>query len=223
MGQYSDKKVGVILAGCGVYDGAEIHEAVLTLLHLDRAGAQIYCFAPDMPQHHVVNHTNGQEIAGEVRNVLTESARIARGKIENLSNIDIRSLDAVIFPGGFGAAKNLCTYAFQGNNFSVNSDIEKLITDMHTAKKPIGFICITPVIAAKVLGKYNPSLTIGSDEATANTIESSGGKHVNHDVNEIEVDMDNRIISTPAYMVDTNIVKVSTGIEKLVGKVLELA
>ena len=222
MGQYSEKKIGVILAGCGVYDGAEIHEAVLTLLHLDQTGAQVSCFAPNIAQHHVVNHINGQEIVSETRNVLTEAARIARGNIKNLSDIDTQSLDGIIFPGGFGAAKNLSSYAIYGDNFSVNEQIENIIKTMHSEKKPIGFICITPVIAAKVLGNYHPSLTIGSDEGTAKTIEALGGKHIIHQVEDIEVDPVNKIVSTPAYMIDTNISKVSKGIEKLVLKVLEL-
>lgn len=222
MAQYSDKKVGVVLSGCGVYDGSEIHESVLTLLALDKAGAQIICMAPDIPQHHVVNHLTGKEVKDESRNVLIEAARIARGKIKRMKEVNVADLDALIFPGGYGAAKNLCDFAFEGKDCRVNPEVARLIKEMHAAKKPIGFICIAPVIAAKVLGEYHPRLTIGSDEATAKAIEAMGGKHVIHKVDEIEVDEANRIVSTPAYMLGPNISNVAAGIEKLVLKVLEL-
>jgi enhancing lycopene biosynthesis protein 2 len=222
MGKYSDKKIGVLLAGCGVYDGAEIHEAVLTLLFLDRAGAQAICIAPNIPQYHVVNHISGNENVSEKRNVLTEAARIARGKIKNISDIGVDDLDGLILPGGFGAAKNLCDYAIKGNSFLVNKEVEILIKAMHSAQKPLGFICIAPVIAAKVLGEFNPSLTIGSDAASAETIEALGAKHINHKVDEIEVDLTNKIVTTPAYMLGPDISNVAAGIEKLVLKVLEL-
>lgn len=222
MAQYSDKKVGVVLSGCGVYDGAEIHESVLTLLALDKAGAQIVCMAPNIPQHHVVDHIVGQEVASESRNVLTEAARIARGDIKDMKDVSAADLDALVFPGGYGAAKNLCDFAIKGKDCAVNTDVERLIKEMHAAKKPIGFICIAPVIAAKVLGEYHPTLTIGSDEATAEAIEAMGGKHVIHKVDEIEVDETNRIVSTPAYMLGPNVSNVAGGIERLVLKVLEL-
>jgi len=222
MTQYSNKKVGVVLAGCGVYDGAEIHESVLTLLNLDKAGAQIVCIAPDIPQHHVINHVAGQEAVGESRNVLTEASRIARGDIKDIQKVNASDLDALIFPGGFGAAKNLCDFAFKNKDCSVNPEVERLITEMHAARKPIGFICIAPTIAAKVLGKHHPSLTVGSDEDTAGAIEAMGGKHVTHKVDEVEVDKDNKIVSTPAYMLGPSIRNVAAGIEKLVVEVLEL-
>lgn len=218
----ADIKVGVVLAGCGVYDGSEIHEATITLLALDKANAQIICMAPEVDQVHVINHQNGEVVEGTVRNVLTEAARIARGEIKNMKDIAAKDLDALIFPGGYGAAKNLCTFAFDEKDCKVNPEVERLIKEMHTEKKPLAFICIAPVIAAKVLGKFNPELTIGNDEGTTAAIEAMGGKHVVCAVDEIAVDEGNKIVSTPAYMLGPSISHVAKGIEKCVNKVLEM-
>lgn len=223
MAEYADKKVGVVLSGCGVYDGAEIQEAVLTLLALDRAGAEIICLAPDIPQYHVVNHISGQEVAGKTRNVLVEAARIARGSIKDMKEARAADLDALILPGGFGAAKNLSDFAVKGHDCTVNQEVERLIKEMHAARKPLGFICIAPVIAAKVLGEHHPKLTIGSDEETSRAIEALGGEHVTRRVDEIEVDETNKVVSTPAYMLGPNISDVAKGIERLALKVLELS
>ena len=214
-------KVGVVLSGCGVFDGAEIHEATLTLLFLDRAGAEIICMAPNVDQMDVVNHIKG-EAAGEKRNVLLESARIARGAIKDIMEVKAGDLDALIFPGGFGAAKNLCTFAVKGADCSVNPAVEKLIKEMHAAKKPIGFACIAPVIAAKVLGSFNPQLTIGNDKATAEAIEKMGGKHMVSPVDNAVTDQKNKIVTTPAYMLGPTISKVALGMERLVNEVLKL-
>lgn len=219
----SGKKVGVVLAGCGYLDGAEIHEATLTLLALDRAGAQIRVFAPDMPQMHVVDHRAGKPVEGERRNVLQESARIARGAAEPLSSARADELDALVFPGGFGAAKNLCTFAVDGRGLQVVPDVERIVRAMHEAKKPIGFICIAPVIAAKVLGDKKVRLTIGDDAETASAIESLGARHVVCKVDEIALDEQHKIVSTPAYMQGPTIARVAVGIDKLVAKVLELS
>jgi len=223
MPQYPGKKVGVVLSGCGVYDGAEVHEAVITLLALDKTKAQIICMAPDIAQLHVINHLKGEESVGESRNVLVEAARIARGDIKDIKGITADDIDALIFPGGFGAAKNLCDFAVKGKDCTVNQEVERLIKEMHAAKKPMGFVCIAPVLAAKVLGEYSPILTIGSDEATAAAIEDMGGKHVVRAVNEIAVCDANKIVSTPAYMLGPGISDVAPGIELLVLKVLELS
>jgi len=222
MTEHAGKKVGVVLSGCGVYDGTEIHEAVITLLALDKAGAETVCIAPNVSQHHVINHLNGEEVEGESRNVLTEAARIARGEVKDIKEVNAADLDALIVPGGFGAAKNLCDFAFKGKDCSVNPEVERLVKEMHAAKKPMGFVCIAPVIAAKVLGGYRPRLTIGTDEATAQAIEAMGGTHVSHKVDEIEVDETQRVVSTPAYMLGPTVSHVAVGIEKLVLKVLEL-
>ncbi|MCK4277711.1 MAG: isoprenoid biosynthesis glyoxalase ElbB [Desulfurellaceae bacterium] len=212
-------KVGVVLAGSGVMDGSEIHEAVLTLYFLDRSGAEIVCMAPDVNQLDVVNHLKG-EPSDETRNVLVEAARIARGDIKDIKEIKTSGLDALIFPGGYGAAKNLCNFAVKGADCIVNPEVERVIKEMHEAGKPIGFICIAPVIAAKVLGA---EVTIGSDKDTAAAIEKMGGKHVIREVEDIVFDGKNNVVSTPAYMLGPSISKVALGIGKLVDKVLELA
>ena len=218
----SAKTVGVVLAGSGVYDGSEIHEAVVTLLALDRAKVKIEIMAPDVPQMHVINHLAGQPAAGAIRNVLTEAARIARGSIKDIAQIKAKMLDALIFPGGFGLAKNLCDYAVKGAGCTVNTEVTRLIKEMHSAGKPLGFICIAPVIAAKVLGNLHPVLTIGNDPQTIADIEKMGGRHQLHLVDEIAEDIVNKIISTPAYMLGPSIAYVSQGIEKLVARILEL-
>jgi enhancing lycopene biosynthesis protein 2 len=223
MPQYPDKKVGVVLSGCGVYDGSEIHEAVITLLAIGKTKAQIICVAPDIAQLHVIDHLKGEESASESRNVLVESARIARGDIKDIKDITAEDIDVLIFPGGFGAAKNLCDFAVKGKDCTVNLEVERLIKEMHAARKPMGFVCIAPVIAAKVLGEHTPTLTIGSDEATAAAIEAMGGKHVIRAVNEIAICEVNNVVSTPAYMLGPGIGDVAFGIELLVLKVLELS
>ena len=217
------KRVAVILSGCGVYDGSEIHEAVLTLLYLDRDGAEILCFAPDKPQLHVVNHLTGQQ-AGENRNVLQEAARIARGKISPLSELKLDSVDAIIFPGGFGAVKNLCSYAIQGDDCEIDADVVRVIQEAVQKKKVIGAICIAPVVIAKALQPLGIKckLTIGDEEASANSINAMGSEHINTAVNDICVDDENKIVSTPAYMLGPSISHVALGIKKLVDKVLEM-
>jgi len=212
-------KVGVVLAGSGVMDGSEIHEATLALYFLDKAGAEIVCMAPDVDQLDVIDHLKG-EPSDETRNVLVEAARIARGDIKDIKEIKASGLDALIFPGGYGAAKNLCNFAVKGADCTVNPDVERLIKEMHEAGKPIGFICISPVIAAKVL---HAEVTIGSDKDTAAAIEKMGGKHVVRDVDDIAFDEKNNVVSTPAYMLGPSISKVALGIGRLVDKVLELA
>jgi enhancing lycopene biosynthesis protein 2 len=215
-------KVGVVLSGCGVFDGAEIHEAALTLLFLDKEGSQIICMAPDVDQMDVINHMKG-EAGSEKRNVLLESSRIARGDIKDIKDVKAADLDALVFPGGFGAAKNLCSFAVKGADCTVNADVQRLVKEMHSAKKPVGFVCIAPVIAAKVLGAFNPQLTIGNDKDTAEAIEKMGGKHVVSAVDSVVVDRKNKIVTTPAYMLGPTISKVALGIEKLIKEVLKMA
>ncbi|MEC9072610.1 MAG: isoprenoid biosynthesis glyoxalase ElbB [Myxococcota bacterium] len=223
MSEGTGKKVGVVLSGCGVNDGAEIHEATLTLLSLDRAGAQVVAMAPNVAQMHVVDHVAGAPADGEQRNVLVESARIARGAIRDMAEVDATELDALVFPGGFGAAKNLCSFAVDGASMTVNPDVDRLIKQMVDAKKPLGFICIAPVIAAKVLGELSPRLTIGNDEGTAGAMESLGATHVESPVEEAVVDQNLKIVSTPAYMLGPSIAPVASGIENLVEEVLRMA
>jgi enhancing lycopene biosynthesis protein 2 len=215
-------KVAVVLSGCGVYDGAEIHEAVITLLALDRAGAEIVCAAPNVDQAHVVNHVSGEVAAGERRSVLVESARIARGKIVDLAKLEAKSVDAAIFPGGYGAAKNLCTWAFKQDACEVNAEVARFIKEVHAARKPLGFVCIAPVIAAKVLGSVHPQLTIGNDQSTAGSVDKMGGRHVATPVRDIVIDREQKVVSTPAYMLAGRISEAADGIERLVKAVLEL-
>jgi enhancing lycopene biosynthesis protein 2 len=215
------KKVGVLLSGCGVFGGSEIHEAVLTLLALDKAGAEIVCMAPDMDQFHVINHLT-QEETKEKRNVLVESARIARGKIKNLKDVKASDLDALIMPGGMGAAKNLSNFALQGADAQVNPEVKRLLNEMVSAAKPIGAICIAPATLTKALSDKKPQVTIGNDLNTAQAIEKMGGEHKNCSVDMIHVDENNNIVSTPAYMLGPGIKDIAVGIEKLVNKVVSM-
>jgi enhancing lycopene biosynthesis protein 2 len=215
------KKVGVLLSGCGVFDGSEIHEAVLTLLALDRAGAEAVCMAPNMEQLHVINHLT-QEQTQENRNVLVESARIARGKIKNLMDVKASDLDALIMPGGMGAAKNLSNFALQGADAQVNPEVKRLLNEMVSAAKPIGAICIAPATLTKALSDKKPQVTIGKDLNTAQAIEKMGGEHKNCSVDMIHVDENNNIVSTPAYMLGPGIKDIAVGIEKLVNKVVSM-
>ncbi|HWR01951.1 MAG TPA: isoprenoid biosynthesis glyoxalase ElbB [Chlorobaculum sp.] len=217
------KKIGVILSGCGVYDGSEIQEAVLTLLYLDQAGAQAVCFAPDIDQHHVVNHLTGNAAEDETRNVLVESARIARGQVTDLKEIDSFELDGLIVPGGFGAAKNLSDYAVKGAACEVIAEVAYAVKSLHLAGKPVGFMCIAPVIAAKVLDDEKIELTIGNDAQTAADIEAMGAVHIDTPVQGIVTSSRGKVVSTPAYMLGPSIGDVAKGIEALVNKVIELS
>lgn len=213
-------KIGVILSGCGVFDGSEIHESVLTLLFIDRSGADAVCMAPDV-DFEVVNHLN-QTGTSEKRNVLIESARIARGDIKNITEVSARDIDALILPGGFGAAKNLSDFAVKGADAKVEPDVERLIQEMIREKKPVGAICIAPATLAKAIADVKPEVTIGIDEATASNIEKTGAVHVKCGVDMIHVDEKNRLVTTPAYMLGPGIKEVSVGIEKLVQKIVSM-
>jgi enhancing lycopene biosynthesis protein 2 len=219
----SSKRVGVVLAGCGFLDGAEIHEATCTLLSLDRRGAKLVAMAPDVEQMHVVDHLKGQPRVGDRRNVLAESARIVRGQIQDLAKVAARDLDALVFAGGYGVAKNLCSFAVEGRRMQVLPAVEKLVREMHNAGKPMGFICISPVIAARVFGPERVEVTIGNDAETAAAIESWGAKHVECKVEEIATDERSKIVSTPAYMLGPWIAPVAAGIDRLVSAVLEMS
>ena len=213
------KNIAVVLAGNGVYDGAEIHEATLTLLAIAQQGAAYQCFAPDVDQAHVVNHISGEEMP-ETRNVMVEAARIARGNIKALSEYKAADYDAIIFPGGFGAAKNLCTFAFDGPDCNVNPDVEKAIKATVEAEKPLGALCISPAIIAKVLGDVK--LTIGQDKGTADALEALGAKHVATTHGEIVVDEKYKVITTPCYMLDATIIQIAEGASNVVAKMLEM-
>ncbi len=202
------KKFAVILSGCGVYDGAEIHEAVMTLYAIAKEGAEYQIFAPDIDQHHVINHYSGKEM-NEKRNVLIESARIARGKIKPLSKFNQKDFDALIMPGGFGVAKNLSDFAFKGADCSVNEELKNALLEMYKNKKPIGALCISPAIVAKVI--QGATVTIGTDKETAKAIEKMGGKNEITNNGEVIVDKNNKIYTTPCYMLDATIVDIANG------------
>jgi len=216
------KKIGVLLSGCGFLDGSEIHEAVLTLLALDRAGAEAFCLAPDIMQHDVINHCTAQKMKNESRNILVESARIARGAITNLADINTLSLDALILPGGYGASKNLSNYEFKAADCDVNADVAMALQSFYKSGKPLGFLCIAPTIAAKVLGREHIELTIGNDPETAANIEAMGSRHIDCPVWNTVVSSKGKIVSTPAYMLGATIGEVAKGIDKLVSDLLTL-
>ena len=217
-------KIGVCLSGCGVNDGAEIHESVITALALDRAGAEILYTAPDMEQTKVVNHLTGDEM-NESRNVLVESARIARGEITDIAKLTSDDMDALLFPGGFGAALNLCDFALKGADCDIHPEVNRIIEEMLQANKPLGFICIAPALFARAMknSEKTTKITIGNDQATADQIEKLGSQHEICDVDNFVLDQENKIVSTPAYMLAGNISEAAAGIEKLVHKILALA
>jgi enhancing lycopene biosynthesis protein 2 len=212
------KKFAIILSGSGVYDGAEIHEATLTMLSIFQQGASYEIFAPDIEQHHVINHLTGEEV-NENRNVLVESARIARGNIKDLKSYNAADFDALIMPGGFGVAKNLSDFAFKGPDCSVDPDVERAVKSTHAAGKPIGALCIAPVIIAKLID--NAELTVGQDEGTIQGVEKMGGKHVKTTHGEVIHDKKNNIFTTPCYMLDANIGQIYDGASAAVKAILE--
>ncbi len=213
-------KVAVILSGCGVFDGSEIHEATLTLLALAKNKVDYQVFAPNVEQHHVINHLTQSE-SKETRNVLVESARIARGNIQDLSDFDVNNYDALVLPGGFGAAKNLSSFAFEGANMSINQQVALSISAMYKAKKPIGAMCISPVLLAKAIGN-EVKLTVGSQSETATIIEELGATHSVTNHGEVVVDEEQKIVTTPCYMLDANIVDIEEGTANLVKELIKL-
>lgn len=218
------KKIGVILSGCGYLDGAEIQESVITLLALDRAGAEVRIMAPNKSQMHTLNHQTGSK-TGEVRNVLNEAARITRGNVQDVAEVKPEDLDALILPGGYGAAKNLTDFAVKGGDCTIHPEVDRLVRGMVEAGKPVGVICIAPVVLARAMKGRDAqiSLTIGNDPDTAKALEAMGARHVDCAVEDIVVDERYKVVSTPAYMLGPGIKEVAAGIEKLVAKIVEMA
>ncbi|MGD0582505.1 MAG: isoprenoid biosynthesis glyoxalase ElbB [Bacteroidales bacterium] len=212
-------KFAVVLSGCGVYDGAEIHEAVLTLLAISNNGGVYQVFAPNVMQHHVIDHLTG-EVMKENRNVLTEAARIARGKIKPLIDYRVSDFDAIVFPGGFGVAKNLCSYAFDSIDMKIDRVVEKAVKDTYAAGKPIGALCISPVLITKILGHIE--VTIGNDAATAADIQAMGGDHKEKKSGEIMIDRKNKIVTSPCYMVDATVSEIAAGADKTIKALISL-
>lgn len=216
------KRVAVLVAGCGYLDGAEIHEAVSTLLALDMAGATYQVFAPNKPQMDVIDHLS-QAPTSEQRNVMVEAGRLARGQVKPLEDLHMSDFDALVLPGGFGAAKNLVDYAVKGASCGIDRDVERVLKEAHQLRKPIGAICIAPMVVARALGAdHHPRLTIGSDADTAADLVKLGAKHQDATVSEVVVDEKNRIVSTPAYMCAKSIRGVWAGVSKLVSELLRM-
>lgn len=215
------KNVAVVLSGCGVFDGAEIYETVLTLLALEKAAAKVSVFAPDIEQYHVIDHSKGEPVQ-QKRNVLQEASRIVRGEIAALSQAKADDYDALILPGGFGVAKNLSDFAFKGADLTVNSELKALARAFNAQQKPVGLMCIAPVLTAAIFGE-GVSCTVGGDKDVSQAINATGAKAVDCAVDDIVVDEAAKLVTTPAYMLATNIVDAQKGIEKLVAKVLQLA
>jgi len=225
-------KVALVLAGCGVYDGSEVHEASACLVHLSRAAATVSMFAPSTSQMHVIDHTKGEPMSEE-RNVLVESARIARGKVAPLSNLKAADFDAVIFPGGFGAAKNLSDFAVKGPELTLIPDVDRVLSEFHGASKPIGLCCIAPILAAKAFGGGGVEVTMGGEAeeggkwpyaGATGAAKALGATHVAKDTADAaHVDAKNKVVTAPAYMCETAVHEIFDGIGKMVGEVLKLA
>ncbi|MDO6707452.1 isoprenoid biosynthesis glyoxalase ElbB [Photobacterium sp. 1_MG-2023] len=215
------KKVAVILSGAGVFDGSEIHEAVLALHAIEQAGASWHCFAPDMDQHHVINHMTGEPMH-ETRNVLVEASRIARGQIQNITELSARDFDALLLPGGFGAAKNLSDFAFQGAQCQIHPEVKRACQEFAKAQKPAGYLCIAPVLIPQIYGK-DAKGTIGHDKDVASAFRAMGGDHIECPVDEFVLDQERCLLSTPAYMMAGSISEAASGINKLVQHLVKMA
>ncbi|MDK9740880.1 isoprenoid biosynthesis glyoxalase ElbB [Vibrio alginolyticus] len=215
------KKVAVILSGSGVYDGSEIHEAVLALYAIEKASATWHCFAPNIDQLHVINHLTGDEM-DETRNVLIESARIARGNIDDVAKLNVDEYDALLLPGGFGAAKNLTDFAVSGAECSINTHVAQACRAFANAKKPAGYLCISPVIIPMIY-EQGVKGTVGNDEAVSIAFNQMGGEHTTCPLEDIVFDEKHLVLSTPAYMLAENISQAASGIEKLVSKLIKIA
>lgn len=219
------KRIGVLLSGCGVYDGSEIHESVFTLLAIDQLGGKAVCMAPDADQHHVIDHITGQEM-NEKRNVLIEAARIARGDIRNLAEVTASDVDALIIPGGFGAAKNLTTWAFSGPDGTIHEEVRRIIQEVRAADKPLVGLCMGPTVIAKALegASAKPHLSVGTTAeaspydiaAISGGMEKTGAVAEMRSVREVAVDTDNRIVTAPCYMMEASISEVQANIHQAV-------
>jgi enhancing lycopene biosynthesis protein 2 len=217
-------KAGVLLSGSGVMDGSEIHESVLTLLHLDKKGVDIICMAPNHNQTRVVNHISNEIRKTDTRNMLVESARIARGEIKDISDVDSKDINMLILPGGFGAAVNLCSFAEEGPSCSVNPEVEKLIVEMIDKNKPLGALCIAPALLARIFGKrkIKVKLTIGNDPDTADAINKMGAEHIDCPVNQAVIDREARVVTAPAYMLAKSIKDVEESVKAMIDGIFEL-
>jgi enhancing lycopene biosynthesis protein 2 len=224
-------KIGVLLSGCGVYDGAEIHESVLTLLAIEEAGAKAVCLSVNKNQHHVVNHLTGEEML-ENRNMIIESARIARGAVHDISTYDISQVDALVIPGGFGSAKNFSTWAFDGPTGTILPEIKHLIQKFISNKKPIAALCVSPVVLALAMGdsELHPTMTLGSDQekspydiqAFSAGMERKGVQTEMKTIREISVDETLNIVSAPCYMMEASVLEIRTNISQAIQALIKL-
>jgi len=216
----ADKKsIAVILSGSGNQDGSEIHEATLTLWAIHKNGADYQCYAPDIMQHHVLNHLTGKEM-DETRNVLIESARIARGNVKNLEKFDQTKHDALVIPGGLGAVKNLSSFAFEGEHCKVNAEVKRAVQQMTEADKPIGALCIAPVLLAKIIDDV--LITVGQNPDVIKKVNTMGGRHETTVQGEITVDSIRKLVTTPCYMLEARVDQIGDGADKLIQKILQL-
>jgi enhancing lycopene biosynthesis protein 2 len=215
----SKKSIAVILSGSGNQDGSEIHEATLTLWAIHKNGAEYQCYAPDILQHHVLNHLTGKEM-DENRNVLIESARIARGDIKDLAEFDQTKHNALVIPGGLGAAKNLSSFAFDGNNCTINTDVERAVQEMVKAHKPIGALCIAPVILANIID--GAQITVGQSPEVIKQVKAMGARHQSTLQGDIAVDTKRKLVTTPCYMLEASVDQIGDGADRLVLEILKL-
>lgn len=213
------KKIAIILSGCGVFDGSEIHEATLAMLAVKQAGCTYEIYAPDKEQADVVNHYTGEAMP-EKRNVLVESARIARKNAKPLGELNAANYDAIVLPGGFGAAKNLCNFAFEGENYTVIPELEKVLLKANELNKPIGAMCIAPVILAKVF--KGSKVTVGQPCDASAAIEKTGSQHVNTTHAQTVTDEKYKLVTTPCYMLDADIAQIYQGATNLIKELLKL-
>lgn len=213
------KNAAIILSGCGVYDGSEIHEAIMVMLAIDKSGGKYSIFAPNRDQFHAINHLNG-DVMSENRNILVESARIARGKIAPINTLNPDDFDLIVFPGGYGVAKNISNYANAGVEMNVDKDIEEVIKKFHAQNKPIGAMCIAPVLLAKIIP--NALLTIGNDQLASDHLSQLGATHKRCDQTEVLIDYKNRIVSTPCYMLNASISQIAQSAENLISALYNL-
>jgi enhancing lycopene biosynthesis protein 2 len=223
--------IGVLLSGCGVYDGAEIQESVLTLLAIEEIGAKALCISVDAPQHHVVNHLTGEEMA-ESRNMMVEAARIARGTVKNINDVDPIDIDGLVIPGGFGSAKNFTKWAFDGPDGAILPQVKLLLVNLVNVGKPIAPLCVSPVVLAKALegSNYSPSMTIGTDfeptpydiDGFISGLEKVGTSAEKKTIREIQIDRKNNIITAPCYMQEASILDVRKNIRSAVEALRDL-
>lgn len=224
-------KIGLLLSGCGVYDGAEIQETVLAMLAIQEQGAEYFCISVNKNQHHVINHLTGEEMP-EVRNMMTEAARISRGQITEISDVSLEDYDAIVIPGGFGSAKNFTSWAFEGPKGTILPEIKEFLRIAVENKKPIAALCVSPVIMAKALegSPFQPEMTIGSDKESSPYsitdftagLESTGTITSMKTVAEIQIDTKNKIVTAPCYMMDATIIEIRKNIEEAIKATIHL-